>query len=244
MTDPWRSAKITHFEHVPAAAAAVALLRIEAKGSWWRSGDPTAPPVLLADDGERVGRFAPLPASPDDRGMLRIAYSVPAETIAPQTVFSLRLADGSVLSLPRPTAGTPRVDETRPAAAPGPPAPAPAAEELRQENERLRATVDELEVWRGELERRLAATTTELGAAATRLRENEQELGRLREALAEAQSEGAGAATGPGHDAELAALLRAADRVADAARELTDARTRVSDAGPADTGPADTGPAD
>lgn len=257
MTDPWRSAKITRCEQVPAAPS-VTLLRIEARESRWRSGDATPPPILLADDGESVNRFAPLPAAPDERGMLRIAYSVPADAIAPQTVFSLRLADGSVLSLPRPTIGAPWGDETTPATAEPPAAHAQdeserlaaerdeavrAAEALRQENERLQATVDELEVWRGELERRLAATTTELGTARTRLRENEQELGRLRAGPApgrpQAPVQGESGATGSGtlssRAAEVAALLRAADRVADAARELTEARARLTDT---DTTPA------
>jgi chromosome segregation ATPase len=54
------------------------------------------------------------------------------------------------------------------------------AESLRERQ----AAFDELDVWRGELERRLASMSTELGAATARRREQEQEL--RRRAIAEA----------------------------------------------------------
>jgi chromosome segregation ATPase len=59
-------------------------------------------------------------------------------------------------------------------------------EALRQRNAELvqslrerQATLDELEVWRSELERRLASMSTELGETTARLRAAEQELAGL-----------------------------------------------------------------
>ena len=50
-------------------------------------------------------------------------------------------------------------------------------------NERLNETIDELQTWRGELERRLAATTSELGVAKAAREADERELKRLRELM-------------------------------------------------------------
>jgi hypothetical protein len=61
------------------------------------------------------------------------------------------------------------------------------ADSLREQ----RATLDELEIWRGELERRLASMSTELGDAKTRLREGEQELRRVRAELGDAEDRAA-----------------------------------------------------
>ena len=52
-------------------------------------------------------------------------------------------------------------------------------------NERTTSTLDELQVWRAELERRLAETTTELGALRARRDADERELDRLRSAVGE-----------------------------------------------------------
>jgi chromosome segregation ATPase len=58
--------------------------------------------------------------------------------------------------------------------------------------EQLAATLDELETWRGELERRLAATTTELAEATAARAADQRELKRLRAALGEAGGKGSG----------------------------------------------------
>jgi DNA repair exonuclease SbcCD ATPase subunit len=55
-------------------------------------------------------------------------------------------------------------------------------------NERSTAALEELQTWRAELERRLTATTTELGAAKTARQEDEHELKRLGGELAEAEA--------------------------------------------------------
>jgi chromosome segregation ATPase len=52
-------------------------------------------------------------------------------------------------------------------------------------NEKTTATLRELQIWRGELERRLAETTSELGAARAAREADERELQRLRATLAE-----------------------------------------------------------
>jgi hypothetical protein len=218
VSDPWRSLKIKQFEQVTAGPS-VALMRITGKASWRGEATPDQRPTLVADDGREVARFTPLSSPPDDRGVLRAAYSVPERLITAETVFSLELKDGHVIALPAPAsragsraAATPPPDVTTPP----PPAPAPAAdealrreladanrraeealleaaaahdqrEELEQRNadlaESLRerqAALDELEVWCGELERRLASMSSELGDATARLRAAEEELEELR----------------------------------------------------------------
>jgi DNA repair exonuclease SbcCD ATPase subunit len=55
-------------------------------------------------------------------------------------------------------------------------------------SERSAEALDELQTWRGELERRLTATTTELGVAKTARQEDELELKRLRGELSESEA--------------------------------------------------------
>jgi hypothetical protein len=55
------------------------------------------------------------------------------------------------------------------------------------EYEKSQATLRDLEIWRGELERRLADVTTELGAMKAAREADERELVRLRAALTEAE---------------------------------------------------------
>ena len=62
------------------------------------------------------------------------------------------------------------------------------ASKSKAENDQLRDTIRELEVWRGELERRLAAMSSELGVAKASREADERELKRRGEALTEAQS--------------------------------------------------------
>jgi hypothetical protein len=107
VSEAWHSAKIKQFEHV-LVGPSIALLRVTAKASR-RKPIGEDRPTLLADDGHVVRRFVALPSPPDDRGVLRAAYSVPAEVIGADTVFSLSFDDGSAISLPEPTAGASRV---------------------------------------------------------------------------------------------------------------------------------------
>jgi hypothetical protein len=365
VSDAWHSAQVREFEHVKAGRS-ISLLRVTAKAP--RRRTPEQRPTLVADDGHNVVRFAALPSPPDNRGMLRSAYSVPAELVTPDTVFSLELDDGFVISLPAPSSGAARIvpdepeesdaqaaEETPAAEAEFTPiraeddrrddvlpklaelsaalaeaeraraqaehalaeaeehiraaseadqatsdsrlqaeseradgavleaaAAREEAESLRQElasehalreqgerelhdalvssrqlsfereeltrqaegfdqvatNARERATqaeaekeqsaaaLQELETWREELERRLADAATELGAAQTRLVEDEQELTRLREALAEAQAS-ADTAHAQAADSEAKALGRVREleaeraQIARVAAELT-----------------------
>jgi hypothetical protein len=80
----------------------MALLRVGGKTSWMRSASDERP-RLVADDGHTIHRFSPLPAPPDGRGVLRAAYSVPADLLSPDTAFSLELTDGVPMRLPAPT---------------------------------------------------------------------------------------------------------------------------------------------
>jgi hypothetical protein len=101
---------------------------------------------------------------------MRAAYSVPATLIAPETTFRLKLASGALVELPAPVPGAARP-------------PAPDAERvpyLEAENERLSATLEELEVWRGELERRLTESVDQLADTRARLTAAELEALTLR----------------------------------------------------------------
>ena len=217
MTDAWQSLVIGEFEHV-AVGPSVVLLRVNGRSSSprpsldWR-------PTLVADHGSGPERFAALPSPPDAEGVLRAAYSVPAALITAEARFWLELPDGETVELGTPAPGTPR----RPPGA-GERAPADSAQpaeisaalteardhaaRLQGENETMSATLEELEIWRGELERRLADTTTEL--AETRAR------------LAEAHAA-----------ADMEALLARAEAAAleQAARELTEAAEQARSGG-------------
>jgi hypothetical protein len=135
VSEAWRSLKIKQFERV-AAGPSLTLLRVTGKGARRHAATPQERPTLLADDGREVARFAALPSPPDDRGVLRAAYSVPERAIKPDTVFSLELNDGHVIGLPAPTSrpgSQPAAGATDPAgsapAPPTPPEPVPATPE-------------------------------------------------------------------------------------------------------------------
>jgi hypothetical protein len=196
VTDPSDALTIAEFEHVTAGPSAT-LLRVAvhvAAGT----AQPPARPALVAEHPGGLDRFDPLPAPPDPAGVMRAAYSVPAPLIAPEAAFRLELADGSLIELPAPTRGA-----ARPATAAGSGSAAGAGagagtagpdERVRQltaENERLTSTLAELEVWRGELERRLTETTDQLADARARLTAAELDSLSLR-AEAEATREAAG----------------------------------------------------
>ena len=180
MTDAWQSLAIGEFEHV-AAGPSVVLLRVNGRSSRPRPS-PDWRPTLIADHGSGPERFEALPSPPDAEGVLRAAYSVPAALITPEARFSLELQDGETVDLGTPAAGTPRrIGEHReqPAGTSEQSAALSAAlaeardraAQLQGENDTLSATLEELEIWRGELERRLADTTTELAEARARLAE-------------------------------------------------------------------------
>lgn len=200
---------ITEFEYV-AVGSSVVLLRVNGRSSRPRPAPDWRPALVAhADDGAR--RFPALPSPPDAEGVLRAAYSVPAALVGADTRFWLELEDGDTVELGSPTAGAarrPAAEGERADAEPDQITTVTAAlgeareraTRLQGENETMTATLEELEIWRGELERRLADTTTEL--AETRAR--------LAEAHAAAQME--------------ALVARAeADALEQAARELTQA---------------------
>jgi hypothetical protein len=217
VTDESQSVVIGEFEHV-AVGSSVVLLRVSGRSSRPR---PAADwrPTLVADHGSGRESFAALRSPPDAEGVLRAAYSVPAALLGPGTRFWLELDDGHAVELSEPAPGAAR----RPAPAGAPAEPAAdqvatltaalaesreRAEQLQRENETMSATLEELEIWRGELERRLADITTELADARVR--------------LAQAQA-----------TAELEALVARAeaDALEQAARELTQAAAQARSAG-------------
>jgi hypothetical protein len=185
VTDESPSLTIAEFEHV-AVGPSVVLLRVNG-----RSRDPRpAPdwrPTLIANHTGGPERFAPLPSPPDAEGVMRAAYSVPAALIAPETRFWLELADREIVELGSPAPGTPRRHAAGAAAGGDEPPPADSdqlatlssalaqarerAAAVDAENRKLSATLEDLEIWRGELERRLADTTTELAETRARITE-------------------------------------------------------------------------
>ncbi|HEX4008613.1 MAG TPA: hypothetical protein VHX62_01310 [Solirubrobacteraceae bacterium] len=367
MSNAWASVRIKKFQQV-AAGPSIALLRVTGKPSKHKANSMPRP-TLLADDGQVVLRFAALPSPPDERGVLRAAYSVPESVITAETVFSLELKNGHAVSLPAPTAGAAKVDPEETAVASEPdreeagrmrevdklaelssalaeaeraaiahsvaradaegaaerlraeadalagrvaeleatagrvaeleaaatrvaeleaaatrvtqPEPSGAmaemaerieelealrahadarlaqvqreagervAEVLRQSEERVAsaqerleqaeaqitksaAAFEELDTWRGELERRMAETTTELAAARTRILEDEETIERLTGELPQARTQAPDPpAAAPPTAAELAELSRRAEAQAaeTAARELADAAGRAA----------------
>lgn len=168
MTDQPDALTIAEFEHVTAGPS-VTLLRVAGR-VLPGSAQPATRPALVAEHPGGLDRFEPLPAPPDPPGVMRAAFSVPAPLIVPEAAFRLELADGSLIELPAPAPGAAR--------------PATAADEpmrdLAAENERLSSTLAELEIWRGELERRLTETTDQLAEARARLTAAELEALSLR----------------------------------------------------------------
>jgi len=100
------------------------------------------------------------------------------------------------------------------------------------------ATLQELETWRGELERRLSETTSELGAARAAREADERELHRLRSAMADKEM-GAGRPGNGADDADDAAQTVAvqAEEIERLAAELAVLRTRTARASGGDPGP-------
>jgi septal ring factor EnvC (AmiA/AmiB activator) len=243
MPDAWNSIRIREFEHI-LAAPTVALLRVSGKPPRRRSTAGPRP-VLVANDGTTIRRFAAIPSPPDDRGVLRAAYSVSSDLLAPSTTFSLELTDGSVVALPSPQPGVSRLSPDPRTNPPSEPADAPeppegtderrsglvskltelsarlaeseqARDELQQsvaplseaserveheligareraaraetEAKQSAAALEELETWRGELERRLTETIDELSETKLARTHDEGELLRLGGELAEAEA--------------------------------------------------------
>ncbi len=228
MTDGWHSLAIGEFEHV-AVSPSVVLLRVSGRSSEPRP-NPDWRPTLVADHGSGPERFVALPSPPDAEGVLRAAYPVPAALMTAAARFWLELPDGEIVELGTPVPGTPRraapdaagsaegeaADETRVGQDADQLATLSAAlgeardraTALGGENATLSGTLEELEIWRGELERRLADTTTEL--AETR--------GRLAQAHATAEMD--------------ALVARAeADALEQAAHELIDAAAQAHSGG-------------
>ena len=77
MTDGWQALAIGEFEHV-AVGPSVVLLRVNGRSSHPRPY-PDWRPTLVAEHALGPQRFIALPSPPDAEGVLRAAYSVPAE---------------------------------------------------------------------------------------------------------------------------------------------------------------------
>ncbi len=95
-------------------------------------------------------------------------------------------------------------------------------------NEKTAATLRELQTWRGELERRLAETTSELGAARAARETDERELQRLRATLAERDRLGSQAPEGTNGGEHSETLAAQAEEIEHLAAELAALRARVA----------------
>ncbi|MGH2915824.1 MAG: hypothetical protein ACRDMX_12645 [Solirubrobacteraceae bacterium] len=95
-------------------------------------------------------------------------------------------------------------------------------------HEKATARLNELEIWRSELERRLAATTSELGAARERLKESERDLAVLRDARSRtASAPPAPAPSASSVDLDLVSRRAEAEAARQAAEELARAAERA-----------------
>ena len=92
LADVLSSFELIEFEQFEATPG-TALLRVSARAP---AGALGGLPKLVIGDGKRRHRFPPLPAPPDAGGLLRAAFSAPAELISARATFSLELPDGSV----------------------------------------------------------------------------------------------------------------------------------------------------
>jgi chromosome segregation ATPase len=102
------------------------------------------------------------------------------------------------------------------------------ASHAESEHRKAAAALQELEIWRAELERRLAATTTELGAVKAAREADQRELERLREGL----DAPAGGGVRSGDDGEHAATLAAqAAEIERLAAEVAALRARAAQLG-------------
>jgi hypothetical protein len=157
VTNAWATATILSFEQVPVAPTVI-LLRVSAQTDVDIDSDELRP-ALVADDGETVTRFAPIPAPADTGTTVRAAYSVASDPIAETTRFWLECADGSVVALDSPVPGATRITRTA-AAAPDAPEEADrrsgdAAPSPPEEPDRRSEVTDR----RSELEPKLAQLT-------------------------------------------------------------------------------------
>jgi hypothetical protein len=204
MTDAWESITVQRFDEV-IAGGTTSLLRLSAKAARRRTA--THRPGLVVGNGSDPRRFPALPAPQDPRGTLRAAYSVPSHLVGSETRFWIERRDGSLTELPQPTRDpTRRGDSGAAAVASRTRLVSTAAEseqarrlaegrlaQAEETNERMAAALQELEMWRAELERCLAATTTELATVKAERDTAQRELQRLQDAVAAAPSSDAGA---------------------------------------------------
>jgi hypothetical protein len=247
VSNAWASVRIKKFQQV-AAGPSIALLRVTGKPSKHKANSMPRP-TLLADDGQVVLRFAALPSPPDERGVLRAAYSVPESVITSETVFSLELKNGHAVSLPAPTVGAAKVDpeEITVAAAPDHEGDAGRRREVDKLAE-LSSALAEAEraaiahsVGRADAERAAERLRAEADALAARVAELEAAAGRV------SHAEPSGAMTEMAErieelealrahaDARLAQVQReAGERVADVLRQseerVASAQARVEQA--------------
>ena len=157
MNSAWASATVEEFEQV-SLENGTELFRVRARG---RLGDDPEPwPALCCHTPHETRTYEPLSSGGDRRGLLRLAYAVPAGLIGPSSTFTLELAGGSRIDLPQPRPGRSRGDPRRgrraddapwrPVEAGSEPAPtrdensAQRIPELEQEQQQSRQRVDEM----------------------------------------------------------------------------------------------------
>ena len=235
MSDAWKLATITSFEHVPISDT-IGLLRVTAWSSSHGTSDQPRP-TLVADDGHTVWRYAAVPAPADFDEILRAAYSVHAAAVTPETVFSFEFDDGFVIALPPPTAGAARLNWQAQDLTPLPDSPTPTGGESDDERRlALQGKITELSEELAETRLRLQAhgggaaqTQTHFLALHLAAAETRAELQAVHELATLGVAAGDGSAPPAGdREAELSRRLAAAEESAALAEQrLTEATRRA-----------------
>jgi hypothetical protein len=157
VSSAWASATIEEFEQV-SLENGTELFRVRARAPV--GDDPEPRPLLACGTPEQSRTYEPVSSGGDRRGLLRLAYAVPAGLVGPAATFALELPEGARIELPEPAPGPSRADTRRGRRADDAPRraleagsePASSRDELmaqgaralEQAHERLQRRVDEL----------------------------------------------------------------------------------------------------
>jgi DNA repair exonuclease SbcCD ATPase subunit len=223
VSSAWVSATIEGFEQV-SLENGTELFRVHARGRVGDDPEPSPALVCRAPDDDRT--YEPLSAGGDRRGLLRLAYAIPATLLDASATFALQLPDGDRIDLPRPAPGASRADVAEGRRAgdvprrPSEPAAEPAPAELEGASRRI----GELEHEREQLQRRLAEVTAAHAAVRTERDEALRGAGASQAQRDEAHREAASVRAQ--RDAALAEAEAARAQRDEALREADAARTQ------------------
>ena len=204
-----------------------ALLRVSGTAPRRKGVGGRRPQLIVTGADAIAAVFEALPAPPDERGVLRAAYSVPATAVGEGATFALRLQDGAQARLPAPIRGASLPGPPAPPAVPAAPASEPAPVRDPGYEDRMRADAAEQRAAEAEAralaaERRTAEAETRAFAAEQRAAEAETRAAAAEQhtAAIETQIEQR-VADGRAH-ARAEADARAAEAAASLRQRLTD----------------------